>query len=152
MSGDAKFLEKYLYFNEQLARASDQYDTKSPYLVSELCGLSPRFCDMVIRKSKFVGSDSDKIPIFDSYMTLEQLCGEIPDTDSANRYWRMTSNIILVDDLVIYEMQQVPSAMMCVKLYIQLEDFNKFLTYLFSYVDNSCIDNDWGEQYLKEVR
>ena len=157
MSVDNNFLPKMIYFLEQTKKATertnyvnkDWFEAEYKPFLSIFTSLCQEFCDMVIRKSEFVwGTQRDKIrPIYGGSLTLEDLCGMIPDPEEQNRYWYMSfhpangeyTNFSIVEGKwVFYELSQINNKTITVRLCISLDDFNKFLNWAFSYLDVDC--------------
>ena len=127
MAVDDKFLDKYTLLNEEMTRATVR---GTPAL---LCGMCEQFCDMVIKKSTLIAG-----PKYNE-MRVEDLCGMIPDETETNRYYYL-ARFALVNNNVILVLSQHHNGDLPVvyRLRIPLDDFNKFLTWMFSYVDADC--------------
>lgn len=154
MSVDNKFLDKLLYFLSQCEKASQRtcyankawFDSDIKDYNSVFCGLCPNFCDMVIRKSEFIHGGKE-LQLYGGKLTVEDLCGMIPDESEYNRYWYMPfnpfssyKNFNVDDKYVYYCLHQHGSASMFVRMKILRDDFDKFLTYIFSYLDSDCFN------------
>lgn len=133
MAVDDKFLDKYNLIIYEMHRAMQRG------VPSSVCGMCEQFCDMVIKKSKLVAG-----PKYNE-INIEYLCGMIPDVTETNRYYYL-SKFSLEDNsvMLILTQHQNSSWPVIYKLQITLDDFNKFLTWLFSYVDTEC-----SKEYLR---
>ena len=155
MAYDDHFLQKMLYFLDHTQRASEHQivvnkvwnESDIKQYNSIFTGLCPEFCEMVIKKSEFVNTENAILPIYGGQITLDDLCGLIPDPDEQSRYWfmhfepfSMYRSFRLVDDWVYYEMNQHGTFIASVKLRVKKEYFNKFLTWAFSYLDVDCFN------------
>ena len=134
---DDNFLQKFLYFKQQLA---DVFVV--PYRGgaknSCLTGLCDEFCSMVLRKSEF--EDGGKVlQVLDAKLDVEDFCGYSASNDEFT-YWGMIDTFYISDGWVFYQLTKNVDYTMCVSLKIKLEDFNNFLTWLFTYIDNDCFN------------
>lgn len=127
MAVDDKFLDKYNLIIYEMHKAT-QRGTHSL-----VCGLCEQFCDMVIKKSTLIAGPKH------NDIKLEDLCGMIPDETETNRYYYL-SRFSLKEENVILDLYQHQNSTwpVCYRLQITLTDFNKFLTWMFSYVDVDC--------------
>ena len=140
MAQDHNFLQKMLFFLEQCERAGQRtgyankawFDSPIKDYNSVFCGLCPMFCEMVIQKSEFIHGGKELILPGDGKLTLDDLCGMIPDDTEYNRYWYMPfnpfssyKNFNIEDKYVYYCLHQHGSVTMFVRMKILLEDFKK---------------------------
>lgn len=156
MSLDTNFLPKMLYFLHQVDKAVQRTNyVNKQWEESELkqfnsifTGLCPQFCELVIQKSEFVNTGR-LLPLYGGTLSVDQLCGMIPDTEQ-NRYWFMrfdpadSKGFRIVDHQVFYTLCQHGSQSMWVYMKVDLDDFNRFLTWAFSYLDIECF-NAWNK-------
>lgn len=127
MAVDDKFLDKYEFLNDEMQRAKHR---GTPSL---LCGLCEKFCDMVIKQSILIAG-----PMFKS-INIEDLCGMIPDDNETNRYYYLFGMSVMGDSVVLELYQHQNSDYpVSYKLRITTDKFNRFLTWMFSYVDADC--------------
>ena len=139
MAVDDRFLDKFLFFQSELAR--NNYTEIDPLQYTpRLSGIDEIFCDLVIRKSYFYRSSRKTLKIFGGELSIENLCGFMDN--NPNLFWVMTREFKLADDVLIYHMRKWDDATMDVTLVIKKTDFNQFLNYLFSYVDSEC-SKEW---------
>lgn len=127
MAVDDKFLDKYELIVYEMMRATQRG------VPSSVCGTCEQFCDMVIKKSKLVAG-----PKYNE-INIEDLCGMIPDETETNRYYYLSKFSLEVNNVMLILTQHQNSSWPVIyKLQITLDDFNKFLTWMFSYVDADC--------------
>ena len=127
MAVDDKFLDKYEFLNDEMQRAKQR---GTPSL---LCGLCEQFCNMVIKQSTLIAG-----PMFTS-IDIEDLCGMIPDKNETNRYYYLFGMSVMGDSVVLELYQHQNSDYpVSYKLRIAMDKFNRFLTWMFSYVDAEC--------------
>ena len=138
MSVDKHFLTKYKLYRELLNAASCR-NTRGKNNEIPFTGLDPTFCEMVIKKSQIV-----KWPAPEAHsISLEQLCGMIPDEQETNRYYYMAAaEAHDFRNIVVYELWQHHNSDFPVHftLEIDIDQFNKYLNYIFSYCDQECMD------------
>lgn len=127
MAVDDKFLDKYDFLNDEIQRAKHR---GTPSL---LCGLCEQFCNMVIKQSTLIAG-----PMFTS-INIEDLCGMIPDDNETNRYYYLFGMSVMGDSVVLeLYRHQNSDYPVSYKLRITTDKFNRFLTWMFSYVDADC--------------
>ena len=154
MSVDNKFLDKILYFLDEVKKATVRTNYVNsvwekqdyPEYNSIFTSLCTEFCRYVIEESEFTqdGNGIGKVlHLYGGELTIDQLCGMIPDDKEQNRYWYMqfqpeVGSFIIKDDYVYYTLCQHGSFSMWVNLRVPLIQFNKFLMWAFSYIDMDC--------------
>ena len=117
------FIQEWKFFNSEM---HDAYSGRSI-----LCGLSPLFCDMVIKKAVAIlaGPTQDAI----KQTKLEQLCGQTP----TGKFFYMYD---IKEDFSaeVYEIElalRTTGLPVHYLLAVQKEDFDRFLTVMMSYID-----------------
>ena len=72
-------------------------------------------------------------------INIEDLCGMIPDKNETNRYYYLFGMSVMGDSVVLELYQHQNSDYpVSYKLRISMDKFNRFLTWMFSYVDTEC--------------
>ena len=158
MSVDNKFLDKMLYFLNEVRKATVRTNYVNsvwekqdyPEYNSIFTSLCTEFCEYIIKKSEFVNDTQvfgKVLQLYGGELTIDQLCGMIPDNEEQNRYWYMqfqpeVDRFKIQDNYVYYTLCQHGSANMWVNLRVLKEDFDRFLIWAFSYLDGDCLEEN----------
>lgn len=117
------FIQEWQFFNSEMHGAYSGRGT--------LCGLSPLFCDMVIKKAVAILAGPTQEAV--KQTKLEQLCGYTP----TGKFFYMC-NIKEDFSARVYEIELALSTSELPVHYllaVQKDDFDRFLTVMLSYID-----------------
>lgn len=134
------FIQMWQFFNSEVDSAFSGH--------SELCGLSPLFCDMVIKKATAILSGPTREAIKET--KLEQLCGHTPTgkyfymydikEDIENQRYEIEL-ALYTDSFPVHFIIAVPK-----------DDFDKFLEVLMTYINVSKENhNIWQPNQVTEL-
>lgn len=118
------FIQEYKFFNSEMLNAFTGRGT--------LCGLSPLFCDMVIKKATAILAGPTQEAI--KQTKLEQLCGLTP----TGKFFYMYD---IKEDFSseVYEIElalRTTGLPVHYILAVPKDDFDRFLTVMMSYIDS----------------